>query len=250
MGYNTMGTSTYQKEQQITEYKPNVSEIATVPRPMITQYRADVPKEVLDNIPTFNGKPGELNQFLSTIESYSTMYRICKTDLVMLRSRGKVHEIMHHALQEDADVEWSVIKRKLTSNYGSTQSGIKASVKISKLTMNCEETEGEYLTRAKTLVKSKLKDVTSWHQDIDEADAYHVCNGLIKTGLKSRMLRRVSQFKTYKELFNNIEEEWEQSYFLEDDFAGKEDTPTTATEVDEINSWNETTTDNPVETEI
>ena len=28
--------------------------------------------------------PGELNQFLSTIESYSTMYRICKTDLVML----------------------------------------------------------------------------------------------------------------------------------------------------------------------
>ena len=84
MGYNTMGTSTYQKEQQITKYKPNMSEIATVPRPIITQYRADVPKEVLDNIPTFDGKPGELNQFLSTIESYSTMYRICKTDLVML----------------------------------------------------------------------------------------------------------------------------------------------------------------------
>ena len=51
---------------------------------MITQYGADVPKEVLDNIPTFDGKPGELNQFLSTIESYSTMYRIRKTDLVML----------------------------------------------------------------------------------------------------------------------------------------------------------------------
>ena len=112
--------STYQREQQITEYEPNVSEIATVPRPMITWYGADVPKEVLDNIPTFNGKPGELNQFLSTIESYSTMYRICKTDLVMLRSRGKVHKIIHHTIQEDADVEWSVIKRKLTSNYGST----------------------------------------------------------------------------------------------------------------------------------
>ena len=64
------------------------------------------------------------------------------------------------------------------------------------------------------------------------------------------MLRRVSQFKTYKDLFNNIEEEWEQSYFMEDNFAGKEDTPTTATEVDEINAWNETTTDNPVEAEI
>ena len=36
MGYNTMGTSTYQKEPQITEYEPNISEIATVPRTMIT----------------------------------------------------------------------------------------------------------------------------------------------------------------------------------------------------------------------
>ena len=222
-----MGTSTYhQKEQQITEYEPSISEIATVPRPIITQYGADIPKEVLDNIPTFDRKLGELNQFLSTIESYSTMYRICKTDLVMLRSRGKVHKIIHHALQEDADVEWSVIKRKLTSNYGSTRSGIEASVKISKLTMNSEETVGKYLTRTKTLVKSKLKDTTSWHQDIDEADAYHVCNSLIRTGLKSRMLRRISQFKTYKELFINIEDEWEWSYFMEDDFAGKEDTPT------------------------
>ena len=84
MGYNTTRTSTYQREQHITEYEPNVWEIATVPRPMITWYRADVPKEVLDNIPTFDGKPGELNQFLSTIESYFTMYRICKTYLVML----------------------------------------------------------------------------------------------------------------------------------------------------------------------
>ena len=84
MGYNTMGTSTYTKEPQITEYKSNISEITTVPRTTITQYRADIPKEVLNNIPTFDGKPGELNQFLSTIESYSTMYRICKTNLVMM----------------------------------------------------------------------------------------------------------------------------------------------------------------------
>ena len=153
-------------------------------------------------------------------------------------------------LQEDADVEWSVIKRKLTSNYGSTRSGIEASVKISKLTMNSKETVGEYLMRAKILVKSNLKDATAWYHDIDKADAYHICNGLIKTGLKSRMLRRASQFKTYKDLFNNIEDEWEWSYFMEDDFAGKEDTPTTATKVDEINAWNEATTDNPVEAEI
>ena len=209
MGYNTMGTSTYQKEQQITNYKPNESDIATVPRSMTTLYGTDIPKEVLDNIPTFDRKPGELNQFLITIESYSTMYRIFKIDLVMLLSRGKVHEIIYHTLQEDTDEEWAVIKRKLTSNYRSTQSGIEASVKISKLTMNSKETVGEYLARAKTLVKLKLKDATSWHRDIDKADAYQVCNRLIRTGLKSRMLRRVSQFKTYKDLFYNIEEEWE-----------------------------------------
>ena len=116
--------------------------------------------------------------------------------------------------------------------------------------MNSEETVGEYLARAKILVKSKLKDTTAWHHDIDEADEYHVCNRIIKTGLKSRMLRRISQFKTYKDLFNNIEEEWDQSYFMEDNFASKEDTPTTATEVDESNIWNETTTVDPIETEI
>ena len=63
MGYNTTGTSTYQKEHRITDYEPNMSEITTVPQSMITQYRADVPKEVLDNIPTFDRKLGELNQF-------------------------------------------------------------------------------------------------------------------------------------------------------------------------------------------
>ena len=178
------------------------------------------------------------------------MYRIRKTDLVVMRARGKVHKIIHHALQEDADVEWSAIKRKLTGNYGSTQSGIEASVKISKLSMNSEETVGKYVTRAKTLVKSKPKDATAWHYNIDEADAYHICNGIIKTGLKSRMLRRLSQFRSYKDLFNNIEEEWDQSYFMEDDFASKEDNPNTATEVDEINAWNETTTDDPVEAEM
>ena len=91
------------------------------------------------------------------------MYRIHKTDLVMLQSRGKVHQIIHHTLAEDDDIEWSVIKRKPTSNYRSTRSGIEASVKISKLSMSSKEIVGEYLTRAKTLVKSQMKDATSWH---------------------------------------------------------------------------------------
>ena len=111
-------------------------------------------------------------------------------------------------------------------------------------------TVGEYLARAKILMKSKLKDATAWHHDIDKADTYHICNGIIRTGLKSRMLRRLSQFKLYKDLCNNIEEEWDWNYFMEDDFTSKEDTPNTATEVDKINTWNETTMDDPVEAEM
>ena len=60
----------------------------------------------------------------------------------------------------------------------------------------------------------------------------------------------MSQFKTYKELFNNIEDEWEWSYFMEDDFAGEEDTPSVAAEVDEIYDWNKTTTDDPMEAQM
>ena len=37
---------------------------------------------------------------------------------------------------------------------------------------------------------------------------------------------------------------------MEDDFASKEDTPNTATEVDKIKNWNKTTMDDPVEVEI
>ena len=40
--------------------------------------------------------------------------------------------------------------------------------------MNSKETVGEYLARAETLVKSKIKDATSWNSDIDEADMHHV----------------------------------------------------------------------------
>ena len=75
--------------------------------------------------------------------------------------------------------------------------------------------------RARTLVKSKIKNIAMWHSEFDEADAYHVCNRLSKTGLKSRILRQVSQFKTYKEFFNHIKDEWEQSYFMKEDFTGK-----------------------------
>ena len=41
MGYNTTGTPTYTKESRITEYEPNISEIATAPKTVITRYGAD-----------------------------------------------------------------------------------------------------------------------------------------------------------------------------------------------------------------
>ena len=42
------------------------------------RYGINIAEEVLDNIPVFDGKQGKLNQFLSTIKSYSTMYRVYK----------------------------------------------------------------------------------------------------------------------------------------------------------------------------
>ena len=154
-----------------TSYEPSIPELKTIPRPPITRYGADISKEVLDNIPAFKDKQGELSQFLNTIESYSMIYRVHKTGLVLLHSRGKAHKIISHAIMEDPGMEWLDIKRKLMSNYGSTKSRIKASVKISKLSMSSDKTVGEYLTR---------------------------------------ILRRVSQFKTYKEFFNHIKDEWEE----------------------------------------
>ena len=47
-----------------------------IQRPPATRYGVDIAKEVLDNISVFDGKQGEHSQFLSTIESYSTMYRV------------------------------------------------------------------------------------------------------------------------------------------------------------------------------
>ena len=71
-----------------------------------------------------------------------------------------------------------------------------------------------------------------------------------KSRTKIQDAQKSITIQTYKELFNNIEKEWEQSYFMEDDFAGKEDTPSTTAEVDEIHACNKTTTDDPMEAEM
>ena len=126
-----------------------------LPPCVIYQYATmDVPREIIENIPIFDGKPEELNQFLSTINSYATMYNVQRVNLMMLRSRGKAHKIISNAVAEDSDIEWSTISKKLISNYGTIKGNIEANVKLTKLQMN-EETLGEYLARARTLITRK-----------------------------------------------------------------------------------------------
>ena len=103
--------------------------------------------------------------------------------------------------------------------------------------MTSKETVGEYLIGARTLVKSKIKNIAVWNSMFDEAMQQTL---KFKTDLKTQKLRRVSQFKKYKDFFNNIE----------DDFAGKDDTATTTVEVNEIYTWNKTTSDDPTEAEM
>ena len=152
LGYQTNKTHRDSDTSSETSFESTVTD-TTMPKLPPVRYGIDIVKEVLDNIPVFNGKQGKLSQFLSIIELYSTMYRVCKVDLVMLCSWGKAHKIISHTVAEGPEVEWSDIKRKLTKNYGSTRSGIK----ITKNLMTNEETVGEYLTQAKTLIKNKTK---------------------------------------------------------------------------------------------
>ena len=82
-----------------------------------------------------------------------------------------------------------------------------------------------------------------WHSEFDEVDAYHICNRLLKTGFKSRILSRVFHFKTYKDFFDHIRDEWEQSYLMEDDFTEQNKNQNTTAEVNKLHTLNETNTD-------
>ena len=214
----------------------------TTPRNTHPYLVMDIPREIIENIPVFDGKPDELNQFLSTINSYTTMYNVRRVNLVMLRTRGKAHEIVSHAVTEDPDVEWSTISKKLISNYGTIKGNIEAKVKITKLQMKDDEPLGEYLAQTRTLIKTKLKNPLQWHTEYNDTDAFHVCNGLNKPRLKYHMLSRVHKMDSYKDLFANIEEEWSHGYFIEEYFAEEP-----KQEVNEIQSWDEQAPKDPQE---
>ena len=80
----------------------------------LNQGNSDVSKEMIDNVMVFDGEVNELNQFMNTIKSFLKLYKICEVEIVMLWTRGKPHEIIGHALEDNPDVNWATIKKKLS----------------------------------------------------------------------------------------------------------------------------------------
>ena len=201
---------------------------------------SDLTKEILDNIPMFDGKPSELNQFINTIETVANIYNIPEIQMVLLRTRGKPHEIITHVIEDDPAAGWEGIKRKLTSNYGATKSRMDAGIQLKNMAMKENETLGEYLARARTLFKAKLKLDTQWDEEYDPFDMWYIVNGLTLTHVKNRISKKLNTYKSYKQCFDHIEEEWEKTHYLDGEYTNQ-----TSSEVNEIQEWEETPTDDP-----
>ena len=199
---------------------------------------SDLTKEILDNIPTFDCKPSKLNQFINTIETIANIYSIPKIQMVLLRTRDKPHEIIMHVIEDDPAAGWEGIKRKLTSNYGATKSRMDAGIQLKNMTMKENETLDEYLARARTLFKAKLKLDTQWDEEYDPSDMWYIVNGLTLTHLKNHISKKLNTYKSYKQCFNHIEEEWQKTHYLDSEYTNQ-----TSSEVNEIQEWEETTDD-------
>ena len=104
---------------------------------------SDLTKEIIDNVPVFDGKMSELNQFINTIESVTSLYSIPEIQIVLLCTRGKPHKIITHIIDDDPKAVWEGVKRKLTSNYGATKSRIDAGIQLKNINRNKNETVGE-----------------------------------------------------------------------------------------------------------
>ena len=117
---------------------------------------SDLIKKIIDNVPVFDGKTSELNQFINTIKSVANLYNIPDIQIVLLQTRGKPHEITMHIIDNNPEVGWEGVKRKLTSNYGATKSRIDSGIQLKNISMKENETVSEYLARARTLFKPKL----------------------------------------------------------------------------------------------
>ena len=182
---------------------------------------SDLTKEILDNIPTFDSKPSELNQFINTIETVANIYNIPEIQMVLLHTRGKSHEIITHGIEDDPAVGWEGIKRKLTSNYSATKSRMDVGIQLKNMAMKENETLGEYLARARTLFKAKLKLDMQWDEEYDPSDMWYVVNGLTLTHLKNCINKKLNTYKSYKQCFDHIEEEWEKTHYLDGEYTNQ-----------------------------
>ena len=76
-------------------------------RPHKTNYKpSDLTKEIIDNVPIFDGKTSELNQFINTIESVTNIYNIPEIQIVLLQTSGKPHKIITHVIEDDSEASW------------------------------------------------------------------------------------------------------------------------------------------------
>ena len=135
-------------------------------------------KQMLENIPRFDGKQGNVDQFISQIEAYSKLYSVRKVELALLRTLSRPYEILSHAVAEDADVEWSQIRTKLINNYSVTRGEIDAGIKLRNIKQLPDESVGEYCARAKTLIKAKFPMQTQYLKVYDKLDAHAMIKGL------------------------------------------------------------------------
>ena len=163
---------------------------------------------------------------------------------MLLCTRGKPHEIITHVIEDDPEAGWEGIKRKLTSNYGATKSRMDAGIQLKNMSMKEDETLGEYLARARTLFKAKLKLDTQWNEEYDPSNMWYVVNGLTLTNLKNHISKKLSTYKSYKQCFNHIEEEWQKTHYLDGEYTSQTQN---SSKVNEIQEWEETPTDDPQE---
>ena len=70
-----------------------------------------------------------------------------------------------HAIEDNPETDWLVIRRKLISNYGATKSRIDTGIQITKMAMKEGKTIGEYLARTRTLFEAKLKFASQWNTE-------------------------------------------------------------------------------------
>ena len=113
-----------------------------------------------------------------------------------------------------------------------------AGIQLKNMTMKENETLGEYLARARTLFKAKLKLDMQWDEEYDPSDMWYIVNGLTLTHLKNRISKKLNTYKSYKQCFDHIKEEWQKTHYLDGEYTSQ-----TSSEVNKIQEWEETTDD-------